>query len=246
MVGSKVHVLIADCGATNNPKRTYSERFKSDINKHALKRNLKDIQYSFMSDLFEPRCDGCDRFHNHFQSVISQLTLEDLLAINNKEYAEDVKKGIKTSPTLDFLHPALTISSVIHLSTDINDKCIVVVGHDEKIQWESAHQAIRSTRDRFGVLFNPKLMRKGGTQGRQTHNWPMYFSWEKIVEEMEEYDLAQWLTQLHLFLSSFPASTITIDGIAFSPTDWQKNEQFESKIDKNALAQQVFNILRSQ
>jgi hypothetical protein len=244
LLGWKVHVLIADCGAKDNPSRTYSEKFKQMINQYGIKRDLHDIEYSFMSDLFTPRCKDCNKLHGYFQSVISDLTLEDLLAINQKEYAESVRETIKKSVALDFLRPALTISSVLYLSNLLSNKSIVVVGYDEHIQWERAH-AIPDTRSQFGVLFNPILKQKKGFQGKQTKNWPLYFSWEKIVEEMQEYELSQWLTKMHLFLPNFPATFIEIKGKRITPEDWQDIDKFESKIDKSVLAKTIFDNIIS-
>ena len=241
MLGSRVHVLIADCGATNNQPREYSENFKNMIDRYASRRNLRDIAYTYMNDLFTPRCEGCDELHGIFQSVISQLTLENLLDINHKDYANDVQAAIREAPTLEFLHPALTLSSVILLSKRIGEKCVVVAGYDENIQWAKSHSFIPATRDQYGALFNPVLKEKEGLhQGRQTKNWPIYFSSQEIVDDMARYDLAKWLTQLHLFLSSFPAAEVEVEGVSFYPKDWIEKDMVEDKIHKNGLAQRVF------
>jgi len=241
MLGFQVNVLIADCGATPIP-RVYSENFKNMIEKFAHSRGIRNLKYTFMSDLFTPKCPGCDEFHRHFQNVISQLTFQTLLNINNKDYDTNVKDAISRAATLDFLHPALTISAVLHLSKQIGRKCIIVAGYDEKIQWEEALDSIPYTRDQFGVLFNPILNNKDGTyQGRQTKNWPLYFSWQRMIPDMEKYNLTIWLTKLHLFLYHFPSPSIKIGDIWFSPKDWQSDPEFEKRIYKEALAKDVFN-----
>jgi len=245
MIGSKVHILIADCGVSENFPRPYSDKFREMINDYASRRSLKDLNYLFMSDLFSPRCEGCDNLHRHFQSVISHLTLEDLLDINRKEYSKDIQRTINTVPTLDFLRPALTISSVLHLSDILGGKCIIVVGYDERKQWEGAHTSIPVARTQFGVLFNPVLKAKKGFQGRQTKNWPLYFNWEQVVDDMGKYDLAAWFTKLHLFLSSFPASSASIDDVSISPSEWLSPGDPEKRIykliKKTELAKYVFN-----
>jgi hypothetical protein len=240
MLGFQVNVLIADCGAVNVP-RVYSENFKEMIEKFANTRGIRNIKYTFMSDLFTPLCPGCDEFHRHFQYVISQLTFQTLLHINNKEYAENVKDAISRAATLDFLHPALTISAVLHLSKQIGRKCIIVAGYDEKIQWEEALSSIPYTRGQFGVLFNPILNNKDGTyQGRQTKNWPLYFSWQQMLPDMDKYNLSSWLIRLHLFLYHFPAPSVKIGDIWLSPKDWQNDPEIEKRINKEALAKDVF------
>ncbi|MFC1991483.1 adenylate/guanylate cyclase domain-containing protein [Chloroflexota bacterium] len=251
MLGSSVYVLIADCGVINNRPRTYSEKFKEEIERYAGRRGIKNIQYGFMSDLFQPRCEGCDQFHRHFQTVVSQLKLEDLIAINYKTYEPEVKDAVNQLPTLDFLHPALTIAAVLHVSDQIHvpdredSKCAVIAGFDENIQWESALASIPGCRGRFGVLLNPILEKKEGNfQGHQTENWPLYFSWDKCRDDMDIYNSASWLTKLHLYLYNFPSRYVKINGKDFSPKDWQDDRQFENSVNKNELAKQVFdNIL---
>lgn len=244
MLGSPINVLIADCGATANPTREYSENFKKKIDSFSNKIGIRNVRYDFMTDMFSPGCESCQDFHRHFQKVISQLTLEKLVAANNKDYSEAVKEAIKQAPTLDFLKPALTISSILHLSKREGRKCIVVVGHDERILWQGAHYSIPDTVGQFGVLFNPILKMKEGAQVHQTERIPLYYSWDQIVEDMEKYDLANWLTKLHLFLSSFPAASVVINDVSIKPADWLDGKSIEEKIDKAALARQVFtNIL---
>jgi hypothetical protein len=244
MLGSPIIVLIADCGVTNNISKEHAETFKEDINSFATKMGIRNIRYYFMSQMFVPRCENCDKFHRHFQKVISQLPLEKLVAANNKTYSEPVKAAINQAPTLDFLKPALTIASILHIAEQVDKKCIVVVGYDEQIQWEGALDSLSNIRDQFGVLFNPILKLKDGEQVHQTERVPLYYSWEKIVEDMEKYDLANWLTKLHVFLSNFPESSVVIDGVTINPTEWQNGGNIDEKIDKNILAKFVFdNIL---
>lgn len=244
MMGSKVHVLIADCGVAENYPRPYSEEFRKMIDDYIPKRNLKAFDYHFMSDLFIPGCKGCSNFHRHFQDVISKLTLEQLLDINRKGH-KDVMDAINAYPTLDFLRPALTIASVLHLSDQFGGKCIVVAGYDELKQWEGAHTSIQAARNQFGVLFNPILNTKQGFQGHQKKDWPLYFSWDQIYRDMDNYDLAVWFTKLHLFLSSFPAPSVVINGVSIFPDVWQDDskaeEQLFKKVDKVHLAKHIFN-----
>ncbi len=243
LVGSHVHILISDCGVKNSPLRTYSELFRKKIDRHAKMRGIKDISYSFMTDLFNPEHEEYGEFYSYFRSVISQLTLEHLMDINQKDLPKEVTETITKSSTLDFLRPALTIASVLQMSNKIGSKCIVIAGADERNQWESAHEIILATVSQFGVLFNPKLNNKDGYQGHQTENWPLFTNWDRIVVEMENYDFADWLAKLHLFLSAFPRQSIEINGEIFSPEDW-RDASIEGKLHKPTLAKYVFeNIL---
>jgi hypothetical protein len=62
-----------------------------------------------------------------------------------------------------------------------------------------------------------------------------------MIPDMEKYNLTIWLTKLHLFLYHFPSPSIKIGDIWFSPEDWQSDPEFEKRIDKEALAKDVFN-----
>ena len=52
LLGWKVHVLIADCGAKENPPRDESEEFKRLVEAYMHRRNFKDIEFSFMKSCF--------------------------------------------------------------------------------------------------------------------------------------------------------------------------------------------------
>jgi hypothetical protein len=120
-----------------------------------------------------------------------------------------------------------------------------VAGYDELKQWEGAHTSIQAARNQFGVLFNPILNTKQGFQGHQKKDWPLYFSWDQIYRDMDNYDLAVWFTKLHLFLSSFPAPSVVINGVSIFPDVWQDDskaeEQLFKKVDKVHLAKHIFN-----
>lgn len=245
ILGWSVHVLIADCGVTKSFTKVYAEKFKNSIEDYAIKRGMRNFEYSFMSDLYTPKCNNCDVIHKYFQSVISSLTLENLLDYNHKEYSDEVKEGVKKAATLDFLHPALTISSIMYLCESKPNKCIVVVGHDEHIQWEGVHASIPDTRSKFGVLFNPVIKRKEGVQAHQTKNWPLFFNKESIVSAMGEFNLEEWLIKLHLYLPNFPAKSVKINNEELTAIDWAPDKPFTRSIDKHSLAQEVFEKILS-
>ncbi len=82
ILGWRVHVLIADCGAIDNTTRQYSEIFQREIVRYAKLRSMKNFNFSFLRDLYEPGSSNCQQRHRLFQSVISDLTLNDMLNIN--------------------------------------------------------------------------------------------------------------------------------------------------------------------
>jgi len=244
ILGWNVHVLIVDCGAKDNASKNESKHFKGLISAYTKKRNIKDFQFSFMSNLYKPKCNNCDKLHKYFQSVISDLTLKNLLNINNKNYAKPVQKIIVESATLDFLKPALQIASVFHLYDELNisKKCIIVAGYDEKIQWERAHD-ILDFRDKIGVLFNPILETRAGYQERQGKRWPYWDSWKEMADQMKKSNLAEWTTKMHIYIPAFPDKNISIGKKTISQKALKSNA-FLKNISREELAKQVHkNIL---
>jgi len=239
LLGWKVLILIADCGANENPRKEYSQKFQSKIINYSSKRNLKELEFYFLSDLFDPNYEKYKSLQAIFQNVISNLTLQDLLNINNKEYDENVKMTIKRSATLDFLRPALTISAVLHLARRNQNKCIVVAGEDEKIQWITSHD-LPGSRENLGVILNP-IIKKNHSQLRQTKNWPFWDSWQNLYDDMEDSNLAEWLIRLYLFLPKFPITELTINKKVLNI-----NDKFDlDRNDKRMVAKLVYDGLLS-
>jgi hypothetical protein len=239
-----VHVLIANCGTKSNYSPKYAETFRAQIERYAKKRYLPEFNFTLMSDLYKPKSCNCDSLHVYFQNILSEITLSDLLQINNKEYSDTVKETIKKSASIDFLRPVLTIASVMHLSREKEAKEIVVVGYDEKIQWERSHD-ILDGRQRFGVLFNPILQQNDGHFQRQQPNWPNWYSSEMLFNDMKDTNLASWTLRLHAFIPSFPSKAVSIAGNKIGPNIWKDGRDFSGEINLKELAQYVFDGLLS-
>lgn len=242
LLGWKVHVLLADCGTKDTPRHE-SEEFMRLVNKYMAQRDLRDINFSFMSELYKPQSKHCYAMHEYFQKVITDFTLEELISINNKDYTVTEKEKIMKSPTLDFLRPALEVGAVLRLSPELEGKSVVVVGHDEKTQWERGLD-IKGSMSRFGVIFNP-IFETERYQVRQEKTMPFWYSWEAMVEDMQKSNLAQWTTQLHAYLPEFPSKCVTIEGRSIYPEDWQNEEKLHHKITREALAEYVFKKILS-
>ena len=244
LVGWKIIVLIEDCGVQEGSPRAYSEKFKAEILKYVEKRNLNNLEYYLMSDLYAPGSKNCNRLHLHFQHILSNLKLNDLIEINKKDYPKAVQDLIQYYPTLDFIRLALTIASVLHILGDPPQKGVVVVGHDEQIQWGSSFE-IPENPARFGVLFNPLLLMNEGHQRKQTKNWPQWFSWEDILKEMKQSNLSTWTLKLHAFLPQFPLSQVEINERIFSPGDWLKPTYIFPEDCMEPLAKLVYHSILS-
>lgn len=242
LAGWRVNVLIADCGISESLTREYSEEFRKKIEAYAEMRHMKDLKILLMRDLYKPRSSSCDKLHTYFQRVISDLTLDDLIGINKKDYIKEEQEKVGEKATLDFLRPALTIAAVLQLSEQLGGKCVVIVGNDEHDQWIRAHD-IPGCRKQIGVLFNPVLMKKKkkGPQAQQLKNWPHWDSWHDMSEEMKKTNLASWTIQLHAFIPSFPRRRIKIGQKEVCKEDFEK---IEEHVTNEVLAKHVFdNIL---
>jgi class 3 adenylate cyclase len=244
LLGWNINLLIADCGARNNYDRTYSSTFSEKVVNYVEGRGVSRVNVSYLSDFFDPTFEGYSRVQAIFRGITADLTLKDLLDINNKEYSDDVKEEIKRSATLDCLRPALSIAAVLYLVETAGQKGIVVAGADEKIQWERAYD-IPNTRGHIGVMMNPILRVDPTHQSRQSRNWPSWPSPEALLREMNSNNnLAWWAFNLHAFIPAFPAATVNIGGQEISPQEWTNELVPPENVRREALVEQVWPLLR--
>jgi adenylate/guanylate cyclase family protein len=242
LLGWKVTLLIADCGAQIY-ERARSEAFREALEKYLAFRNIQQVEVQYMSDLYEPKHPGYEQIQSMFRRVSSDLSLEDLLAINNKTYEAVVLETKRKAPTLDFLRPALSVAAVLYLAEQSGQKVIVVAGKDERIQWERTIR-VPLTRPHLGIMMNPILMRDPKHQDWQKRDWPIWDSLEALKLAMDSTNnLASWVFRLHLFTPAFPATTVTIAGQPVSPQDWPNELEIPEKVNKDALAQQGWQLL---
>lgn len=241
LVGWTIHLLVVDCGAKTY-ERSYSDAFCNRLTKYLSTRGVEPIQITYMSDLYNPDHPNYDRIQLKFRTLASYLSLDDLLAINNKDYGPDILKEIRNEATLDFLRPALATAAVLVMADNEANKCIVVAGFDEKIQWESA-VSFAGTRNKLGVLMNPILKLANRYQGRQRKDWPIWNSTQALVREMEETNLGWWVFNLHAYLPTFPSNTVEISSNKISAKDWPSETVLPNNIRKEDLARQVWKLL---
>lgn len=213
-LGWRIRILIADCNSADFPQKEKSEVFSREILKYAEHRGLLNIEFIYLSDLYQPTQRRYAQIHYIFQEVISNFSLSDMLSINHKKYSESIIQEISNSATLDFLRPALTIAAVMYLAQQAKTKCIVIAGEDEKIQWVRSHD-IPSSRNLIGAVFHPVLETEKGYQERQRPNWPQWYSVSDLRDDMRNPNLANWLMAMHLFPPLFPAKQVSILGLNF-------------------------------
>lgn len=244
LLGWNVKLLIADCGARNNNDRSYSSTFSDKLVRYLEGRGVGRVDVQYLSDLFDPKYPGYSRVQAIFRDITTDLTLQDLLNINNKEYSDNVKETIKRSATLDCLRPALSLAAVLYIVETAAQKGIIVAGADEKIQWERAYD-IPNTRGNIGVMMNPILRGDSMEQARQSRNWPSWPSPEALLREMNsENNLAWWTFRLHAFVPSFPATSVQIAEQEIQPQDWTNELETPSKINKESLVEHIWPLLK--
>ena len=121
LLGWSVKLLIADC-KSQDYERSYSEAFCNSVKKYLEARDVTISEPVYMSDLYQPDSKEYKQVHLIFRKVSTDLTLEDLHAINYKTYDPQQQKIIQSSSTLDFLRPALSAGSCVVLSTTSRPK----------------------------------------------------------------------------------------------------------------------------
>ena len=241
-LGWRVKLLIADCGAKNNYERPYADRFHKNLRGYLLKRQVNVEESFFLSDFFDPKNQEYDRMQSLFRAIASDLTLQDLLDINNKKYSRGVIKEIRDTATLDCLRPALSLAAVSHLVEKESRRSIVISGADEQILWERAY-SIRTTQDKIGVLMNPVLTQHGTYTGRQTRKWPSWPSKKALVRGMKNTNLGWWTFRLHAYLPAFPAMAVPLGTANVTPENWKNQLTIPDEVDREALADHVWALL---
>lgn len=247
MMGWNIQLLITDCG-TQNQERKYSDRFRERLETYMKSIGITHMEVIYMSDLYDPQYANHTKVQSLFRTVSSKLTLNDLLAINNKGYSVVVKEEKETSPALDFLRPALSIAAVLYLSVREGHKVVILAGKDERIQWERAYR-LPESRPKIGVLMIPVLKDNKEYQRQQKQNWPIWDSLPALKLDMEASNLAWWTFCLHAFIPAFPSPFVEIgkdeSKPEISPNDWPEELEMTipSSIDKDKLAVTVWNLL---
>jgi hypothetical protein len=243
LLGWKVKLLIADCGARNNYEKPYSQQFCRRLESYLTARGIRTDETLFLSDFFEVSYPDYKNIQQIFRTIASDLTLQDLLNINNKDYADDVKAEIRASATLDCLRPALSLAAVLYLAQKEDQKSVIISGADEKIQWERAYDIPPDTRNIIGVLMNPVLKADATHQSRQRRAWPSWSSQESLIQEMEPGNLAWWVFNLHALIPAFPNRSVTIGGAEFTADSWTDELTIPTNLRKEALAEHVWQLL---
>lgn len=115
-LGWKILFIAADCGGNSSDIDTTS--FIAKIKKHAEKRGLVNIEFKKLSEYFDVAYPKHGEVLDRFKQVTSFLSLQDMLNINQKGYAQKVKKEISKDSSLKFIRPILTCAVVMHLIND--------------------------------------------------------------------------------------------------------------------------------
>ena len=243
-LGWQVNLIIADCGAPPKDDRGHAKAFQQKLETHLAARDIKAVQTSYMSDLYNPAYSGYERLQQLFKEISSRLTLADFLNINNKSYTLAVTEEIEKNPTLDCLRPALTLAAILYFVGLSQRKAIVVAGFDERIQWDLIYRH-PNTQDQLGVLMNPVFNVSREHQARQHNRWPSWVSRSDLRRDMDAHNLAWWAFHLHAFLPVFPAEAVAIGSERITPEEWPESKAFEfpQQVDKDELATIVWNLL---
>jgi hypothetical protein len=230
----------ADCGSSGYP-RMYSEAFFNSLKRYTEGRGILKLEMMHMSDFYQPSYQEYSQVQDIFRKVVPDIGLEDLLAINNKKYNVEQQEKIQHSSTLDFLRPALSVAAVLYLAEQAGQRCIVVAGSDERIQWTRTIR-VPGTRPQLGFLMIP-VLKDAMYQGKHKSDWPIWDSLQALVLGMESTNLAWWTFRLHAYLPAFPAKSVKIDEQQISPQEWVDDMEIPGTLQKEALARHVWKYL---
>jgi len=243
LLGWRVHLLIADCGAPNSYDKIDPIAFCDKLKKYTANRDIEQIETSYLSEYYKPGFPDYDRIQGIFRSIISDLTLQDFLNIVNKGYADNVKEDIRRRATLDCLRPILPLAAVFYLSKMTRQKSIIVAGADERHQWNRAYD-IPNIRDQIGVLMIPVLNEdKDNHQMPLSKSGPIWSSERALFSAMSLSNTAWWTFHLHAFIPAFPAPFVEISGNTITPHEWRNEMEIHEKIQIDGLTKKVWRFL---
>jgi hypothetical protein len=244
LLGWRIKFVIADCGDERLYDRPYIERFARRMGTYLARRGLSNIDTSYLSDMFSPTYGHYDALQRLFRQVASFMSVQDLLALNNKEYAEEVKSEHLVRSTLTYLRAPLTIAAVLHLAIQEGGKCIAVSGRDEYLQWTHAY-TIPGASDNIGALMIPIVKMSPNYQLQQKERWPIWDSEARLVEMLQsvENNVGWWSFRLHAFLPAFPANRVKIGDREVNPDEWTTQFSLPEHVIAEDLGKNVWPLL---
>lgn len=252
LLGWRVHLLVADCGGIVVKEGIDPRDFTRGISAHALARGIHKIEIAHLSHYFQPNHPRHKDALASFQKLMTKFTLEKLIAINQKEYAENIKEEIKKDPALDFLRPILTCATVVEVVAEYEEtsgqgKVIVISGEDEMEQWQEVIATMDSS-SRMGAIFHPifkEAPRRGNHShtARQKSEWPIWRTRKQLEDDLKTTNVGKWSFQLLGQLPAFPDSFVKVDRKELSAATWKDDFHLPKGISKTSLLDVVWPIL---
>lgn len=255
LLGWRIHLLVADCGPGADSDSLDVVAFVNAILDHARYRSLCNIETSRLSTYFDVDYEYQGDVLDWFRRITSDLEVQDLIAISQKEYAQGVRDEIRRDSALSFLRPILTCAAVVHLATSLQDiesnpKIIIVCGIDEDIQWSNVLHLTESQQG-LGAIYNPTLRVSlaGATHtARQRRDWPIWRSQRQLFNAMGNTNAAKWVFQLFVQLPSFPYPYVLPNRVLANPgilrvSDWGDEFASPSTVDRRRLVRFAWPLL---
>jgi hypothetical protein len=199
-----------------------------------------------LSDMFSPAFRDYASVQGTFRTIVSQMTVGDLLAVNNKQYERDVTDKLKEKPALASLRPPLTIAAVLELAKESASPCVVVSGRDEHIQWGQAYSVRHpNALSLFGALMIPIVRMDHSHQLLQRNRFPFWNSQDELIAAMhdEGCNLPWWLFRLLAFLPVFPAQGVRRAEGQVRPEEWTVEEGLPGGLEAPEVAAMVWPLL---
>jgi len=197
-------IIIADCGTSDAIRKI--SHFRSELERHLNKRNVRFEGISLLSDYYRPDAAG-GMILKKFVDISTNLKISDLKEYNTKQdsYSNENKQKIENRYTLKFIEPVLTWSVVINEADQYCDnnrgkKTIVVAGRDELNQWKY----IFGFSSNIGGIFNLILKDEGEKTIFQEEKPMIFHSENEVIENLDRGNLARWLFESFIVTPSYP------------------------------------------
>lgn len=243
LIGWRVTVLIADCGGENEYHGDYVRRFQQSLEKHLNARQLSNIAIRQMSELYDPMHKEYSQVQEIFRHIMSTLTMQRVMELNNKEYSDEVIEQITRKSTLAYMRPTLTMAAVLHLTQGCASKCVVIAGKDEEGQWKLTY-SIRNGLTALGACLIPIVKMDPKHQVQMDKSFPIWFGIEEASRHCcDGGNVADWLYDLLARLPAFPEHDVKICGAEnVQPGKWSESCGRNESTAK-ALIEHVWSIL---
>ena len=193
--------------------------------------------------MYDPSYKSYQQVQNLFRMIVSRMSVEVLMRINNKDYSAEDKARVAEKSTIAYIRPPLTLASVMHMVEDDGAKAIVVAGKDEMEQWNQLF-GMPNGRKAIGACLIPVIRMSREHQVLQKKQFPIWYSEEDAVRRCrEEGNVAEWLYELLAKVPAFPDKNVCVPGAELIASGRWSEACGKDEMIAKALIESVWSLL---